>query len=106
MNKVLLLLAFLSVVPVVHADYAQELSHQYNLDYQEFLRNKILKFPKHATVQLELKNHKIVRGTFQGYAKYDDGFWILPFGKHGLFADEAYDISEILDVKLIVLRSI
>lgn len=85
---------------------AQELSHEYNLDYQNWLRVKILKFPKKATVQLELKNHRIVRGVYLAYQKYDDSFWIKPLGKHGLFADDAYDISEILDVKLIVVRAI
>jgi len=30
----------------------------------------------------------------------------MPLGKHGLFADKVYDISEIQDVSIIILRSI
>lgn len=86
-------------------DYRQ-LSREYNLDYQAYLQKKILKLPKKATVELELKNRRVIRGTFQGFVKYDESFWIRPLGKRGLFADEAYDISEILDVKLIIVRSI
>jgi len=109
MRRYLLISGFCSLICIasVRAEESyKQLSHEYNLDYQNWLRGKILKFPKKATVELELKNHNIVRGVFEGYSKYDDSFWILPLEKHGLFADEAYDISEILDVKIIVLRSI
>jgi hypothetical protein len=37
---------------------------------------------------------------------FDDGVWIMPLGKHGLFSDKAYDISEIQDVRLIILQNI
>lgn len=45
-------------------------------------------------------------GTFENFSKFDDSVWILPLGKSGLFADDAYDISDIQGIRLIILRSI
>lgn len=107
MKKLLIAIACLSVLaPVQAAESYKELSHQYDLVFQDFLRKKIVKLPKKATVEIALKNGTTVQGTFEGFSKYDDSFWILPLGKRGLFADDAYDISELQDVKIIVLRSI
>jgi hypothetical protein len=106
MKKLLSLLLASCLLTPAFADEYSELSHQYNLVYQEFLREKILKLPKHAIVELSLNDETVVRGTYDGYSKYDDSFWILPLGKRGLFVDDAYDIGEIQDVRVIVLRGI
>ena len=108
MNKLGLLLICLGLIsPAAYAEEsAKELVHQMNLDHQEWLRGKIKKLPKKATVEVALKNGKHVYGTFQNFVKYDDGVWILPIDKRGLFADEAYDIGELLDIKVVVLRPI
>lgn len=107
MNKLGLLILCLSLSgTAVYAESARELVHEMNLDHQAWLRGKIQKLPKKATVEVALRNGKTVRGTFQNFVKYDDGVWILPMGKRGFFADEAYDIGELLDIKVIVLRPI
>jgi sRNA-binding regulator protein Hfq len=106
-NKLAISVLCLSLFsPVFAADSYKELSHQYDLVFQQFLREKIEKLPKKVTVEIFLKNGTSVKGVFEGFCKYDDGVWILPDGKHGLFADDAYDISEIQDVRIIILRSI
>lgn len=94
------------LTPVYAAESYQDLSREYNQVYREFLRKKIEKFPKKATIAIFLKDGTSVKGTFEGFSKYDDGVWIMPLGKHGLFADEAYDIRQIQDVSLIILRRI
>lgn len=106
MRKLLSFLLVASLITPVFADEYKDLSHEYNLVYQQFLREKILKLPKKVTVELQLKNGTVVKGVYENYVKYDDTFWILPDGKHGLFADDAYDISEIVDVRLIILRNV
>lgn len=104
------LLSFILVLglsgSVMAAESYKDLSREYNQVFAEFLRQKVEKFPKNVTVELALKNGQVVRGTFEGFQKYDDGVWILPLGKRGLFADEAYDIRELQDIKIIVLRQI
>jgi len=106
-KKLFTLILCLGVLaPVYAAESYKDLSHEYNLVFQDFLRKKIVKLPKKATVEVFLKDGTSVKGTFEGFSKYDDGFWILPLGKRGLFADDAYDISEIQDVRIIILRSI
>jgi hypothetical protein len=106
MKKLLIAITCLSVLaPVYAADSYKQLSHEYDLVFQDFLRNKLVKLPKKVTVEVFLKNRTSVVGTFTGFSKYDDSFWILPVGKRGLFADEAYDISEIQDVRIVILRS-
>lgn len=107
MKKLLGCVLVLGLVgPVLAAESYQDLSREFNQVYAEQLRNKVLKLPKNATVEIALKNGKIVQGTFEGFQKYDDGVWILPLGKRGLFADEAYDIRELQDIKLVVVRPI
>lgn len=108
MKKILSLVIGLSLVgPVVQAaESYKQLSHEYDLVYQDFLRKKIVKLPKNVVVEVFLKGRKSVVGNFEGFSKYDDSFWILPDGKQGLFADEAYDISEIQDVQIVILRNI
>jgi hypothetical protein len=107
MKRILLLILGISLLsPVYTAESYKQLSHEYDLVFQDFLRKKIVKLPKNVVVKVFLKNRKNVVGKFEGFSKYDDSFWILPDGKHGLFADQAYDISEIQDVKIIILRNI
>lgn len=92
--------------PVYATESYQDLSREYNLVFQDFLRERIQKLPKLVVVEVLLKSGKRVNGTFESFCKYDDGIWIMPLGKHGLFADEAYDISEIQDIRLIILQNI
>ena len=106
MKRMLSLILVLSLSSAYAADSYKDLSHQYDLTFQQFLRDKIVKLPKKATVEVFLKDGTSVKGTFEGFSKYDDGFWILPLGKRGLFADDVYDISEIQDIRIIILRSI
>lgn len=107
MKKLLVVILCLSaVIPVRAADSYKELSHQYDLVFQQFLREKIEKLPKNVVVEIFLKDKTSVKGTFKGFCKSDDGVWILPLGKHGLFAQDAYDIRQIQDVRIIILRSI
>jgi hypothetical protein len=94
------------LTPVYAAESYQDLSREYNQVYREFLRNKIEKLPKKATIEIFLKDGTSVKGTFEGFSKYDDGVWIMPLGKRGLFSDEAYDVRQIQDVSIIILRSI
>lgn len=94
------------LTPVYAAESYQDLSREYNQVYREFLRKKIEKLPKRATIEIFLKNGTSVKGTFEGFSKYDDGVWIMPLGKRGLFSDEAYDVRQIQDVSIIILRSI
>lgn len=106
-NRIVISLLCLSLLSIAHAEESyKQLSHEYDLTFQQFLREKILKLPKHVVVEVYLKDSTVVRGTYEGYQKYDDSFWILPLGKSGLFADDAYDISEIQDVRIIILRNI
>lgn len=99
-------LCFSLLGSVYGAESYKELSHQYNVVFQQFLREKIVKLPKRATVEVFLKDGTSVKGTFENFSKYDDSIWIMPLGKRGLFSDEAYDVRELQDVSIIVLRQI
>jgi len=88
------------------AESYQDLLSEMNRDTATHLRAKILKLPKKSTVEVTLKSGKVIRGTLKNFVKYDDGFWIMPLDKSGWFADEAYDLYELLDVRLIVLRPV
>jgi len=85
--------------------YKQQ-SHEYNVVFQQLLRDKIVKIPKRSTVEVFLKDGTSVKGTFEKFSNYDDSIWIMPLGKRGLFSDEAYDVRELQDISIIVLRQI
>ena len=103
---ILLILCFGVIGPVYAEKSAQDLSREYNLIFQQFLREKIEQLPKGVTVEVILKDKTRVIGTFEGFTKFDDSVWILPKGKFGLFSDDAYDISEIQGIRVMILRSI
>ena len=103
---ILLILCFGVIGPVYAEKSAQDLSREYNLIFQQFLREKIEQLPKGVTVEVILKDKTRVIGTFEGFSQYDDTFWLLKSGKFGLFADDAYDISEVQGIRVIILRSI
>lgn len=101
-----LILCFGLLSPIYAAESYNDLSREYNLVFQEFLREKIEKLPKKVTIEIFLKGGTSVVGAFEGFSKYDDSVWIMPLGKHGLFFDDAYDIRQIQDVRIVILRSI
>lgn len=106
-NKSILFMLCLGLLsPVYATESYQELSHQYDLVFQQFLREKIEKLPKNAVVEIFLKDKTNIKGTFKGFCKSDDSFWILPLDKHSVFSQDAYAIQQIQDVRIIILRSI
>jgi len=87
---------------MVHADEYKDLSKEFNQVYVEQLRVRIQHLPKKAFVEVSLKDGYVVKGIFEGFIKYDDSVWILPQGKHGIFADEAYNVRSIQNVLFII----
>jgi len=106
MKTLLIALIALCISPVYAEKSAQQQSREYNLIFQQFLREKIERLPKGVTIEVILKGKKHITGTFEGFSQYDDTLWLLKTGKFGLFSDDAYDISDIQGVRIIVLRSI
>ncbi len=108
MKRLLVAIFIATITSTVYAtDVKKQLSHEYNLTFQQFLREKIVKLPKNAVVDTFLKNGTVVRGTYRNFNNYDDTFWVLPLGKRWkAFSTDAYDISEILDVRIVILKNI
>jgi hypothetical protein len=106
MKTLIISLIALCISPVFAEKSAQDQSREYNLIFQQFLREKIERLPKGVTIEVILKDKKRVTGTFEGFSQYDDTLWLLKTGKFGLFSDDAYDISEIQGVRIVVLRSL
>lgn len=73
------------------------LSHQYNVIFSVFLRNKIHKIHKGSPIVLYLKDGSEVDGIYKGYSKYDDSIWVKE-NEHQF--QDGYGIMELLDVKI------
>lgn len=102
-NLLVAILLLGTVIPVYAEKSAEQQSHEYNLIFQAFLVEKIQSLPKNVPVQIVLKNKKTVLGTFTNYLPFDESVWIIPLKSHGFFNDDAYDISEIQDIRVLKL---
>lgn len=98
---VLLFIVMHFLAKVAHADEYKDLSREFNQVYAEQLRVRVQHLPKGSFVQVSLKDGRVVLGTFESFVKYDDSVFILPQGKHGLFADEAFDIRQLQNIRVV-----
>jgi hypothetical protein len=98
---ILLFIVMHFLAKMVHADEYKDLSREFNQIYAEQIRVRVQKFPKKSFVEISLKDGTVVRGIFEGFVKYDDSICILPQGKHGLFADEVYDIRQLQNIRVV-----
>lgn len=92
--------------PAYAADSYKEQLRQFKLIYIQLLEKKVEKIPVNSTVEVFLKDGTSVRGTFLGYYPYSDALWIMPLRKRYVLDKLAFDIRQIQDVSIIVLRSI
>jgi len=107
MRKLLIALVFLGVLSPALADSYKEQLRQYKLIYIALLEKKIEKIPKGTTIEVFLKDGTSERGILLKYNPYNDVLWIRPLNaRWGFLSDDAYDIQRIMDVSVIVLRSI
>lgn len=106
MKKLILSLILLSS-PLCAAETYQNLMKDFRMVYIQMLEAKIEKIPINVTIEVFLKDGTSVQGIFKGYYPYSDKLWIHPLNsKWGIFSNRAYDIRQIQDVTVIILRSI
>ena len=67
---------------------------------------KVERLHKGEIIKLTLKNGTVLKGTFEGYVPYDESLFILPLGKFGLFADDAYDLRQIKDITILKFKKL
>jgi hypothetical protein len=104
---ILLLLCLNLVIPVLAVESYHEQLRQYKLIYIVLLEKKLRKIPTGTTVEVFLKDSTSVKGTLVGYYPHSDALWIRPLNaRWGFLSDEAYDIRQVVDVTIIVLRSV
>jgi hypothetical protein len=108
MKRIILLLVLLgSLSPLYAEEHYQDLMRDFKRVYIQMLETKIEKIPFNTTVEVFLKDGTTVRGVFKGYFPHSDALWIRPLGsRFGIFSEEAYDIRQIQDVSIIVLRGV
>ena len=103
----IVLFLFGLLVPVYAEKSYKELSNEFNLVYREGLRTKIKKLPKQALVKVFLKDGTSIKGTFTGFSSYDDSVWVRSLNSRwSIFSNEAYDVRQIQDIRIIILRGI
>jgi hypothetical protein len=100
------LLLFGLLSPVYAGDNYQDLMKDFKRVYVQLLEKKVAKIPKETTVEVFLKDGTSIKGYFKGYYSYDGNLWIRPLNRWGLFSNEVYDIKQVQDVSIIILRSI
>jgi hypothetical protein len=108
MKRLILSLIFLGMlIPVYAADSYKEQLRQFKLIYIELLEKKIEKIPTGTTIEVFLKNGTTINGILKEYCPYSDALWIQPLNRQwGIFSDKVYDIRQIQDVTIVIIRSI
>lgn len=107
MKKIFFLVCILNALVPAYADLAGNLSRQFNQIFVDSIRTKVAGIPKNSSVVIFLKDGTSVTGIFRGYVKYDDGVWIRPLNSSwGFLSDDAYDVRQILDIRIVILRDI
>src|SRR5271157_3003718 len=98
MNKMIIPLFLLSAALPVFAVTTKDLSHEYNLVFADFLREKLNTIKQDSLVEVYTKDGEKVVGIFGGYVEYDDAVFVRPLNAHGFFKETAYDVNQLEDV--------
>jgi len=107
-RRLILSLVLLGLLSPLYADESyQHLMRDFKMVYIQLLEAKVEKIPAGTMIEVFLKDGTSVKGTLVGYYPHSDALWIHPLNaRWGFLSDEAYDIRRVVDVTIIVLRSV
>lgn len=106
MARMISLILLMVAVSPSYAASLQEQRHEGNVAYSNYIRSKVVELPRNIAVEVILKNGRTIKGTIQNYISYDDTLWVNPNGIHNVFQTEAFDISEIYDIVVVVMEPV
>lgn len=108
MKHLTLAVLILSVFcPYAQADMLQNRAQGALLAFKEAreasLIRKLRSLPKGAIIKLYCARGKVIEGRWAGYKGYDRSVWIVALGD---MLSSAYDISEVMDARVVILRQV